>query len=1005
MCARIAATCEVALYFPRGHYWLSRTLSLSTATLDSPDGNIPLVTGDSWGGATLCGCTGCGDPSSSGFTGTCNPASTILLGSPNKGKPQGPGCCTDVKHLTVVGNTTAVHIMNYPSVNFVEVHLVSNMFVAGAAPLVITNGFEYYFTQCRFSAQGFAVSSVHPSLPHHPAVLMQGADASSYDGSYAHDPWVYMVRFQLCEFNKGGVVYEQSAPGPLRSVGVVSFTFSTCWSESSSMPLLSFTTTAAVDTFRVEGVTITDYSNWDEDEGPRAPLIRFNASNSNHSLDGVTISGSAAGMCSLAYDIPCVAHPAIEMVHGTLVGASISNGHWYDATGVVDSAGQAVGTYSSHSMGGTTFVGDAARLSHQRRQRGGGATLSAKSAHTLLFGLSGESNARMAIDADGTQLFGNGEEQPFDSLLSRPRVVSTTWNFSIGGSDKGSSVATKLAVLGAEPRDICTASHSGIGEASILLSAQVSETGVVKAFAVAVGGGDTVQVNGTLTVVARRATMLHKTDDPVSATPSGDERHCTWTPRTVDCPHVPGLKAPLVDVFYPGLNPKMHAAKLEGLYRGPSLLWVPPPSSAEGSHAGTLLAGAGAKTAVGDGAADNANQTLVLRRSTDLGYTWGPLIFPYKKWEYDRMWTSPQMTFDRTTGTVLLMFANCSTVLSYCTSVLQMRSSDSGATWTPPNEVQSVDTRTPQYPPRNPPGYPPNHPPVSPFFGPTSGTGIQLRPGHPHPNRLIFAMNPGNYGGDELLLSDNQGMSYNKSFALNKANQSELQLVQLGNGSVLAVMRSRGADLGGDCSVGIHNTTLRTLLCESQHKSVAVSTDGGLSFGPIRYHKDLVGPTCQGSVLYVGGSTVLYAGPRKSGILPYEYQPGKWTPFWEERTQMTVLASDDNGDNFNRSLLVYPGSGNMYSSLQLLPTGEVVLLFERYTSNTSLVRFNVSDLRPSPSQKQPLKADENARRSKSDDADTAGVRSPKQKICSAVDRNLEMADVRWQSSAVIFRCC
>eukprot|EP01045_Picozoa_sp_COSAG04_P017152 COSAG04_NODE_1496_length_6528_cov_6.474568_1_plen_83_part_10 len=83
-----------------------------------------------------------------------------------------------------------------------------------------------------------------------------------------------------------------------------------------------------------------------------------------------------------------------------------------------------------------------------------------------------------------------------------------------------------------------------------------------------------------------------------------------------------------------------------------------------------------------------------------------------------------------------------------------------------------------------------------------------------------------------------------------------------------------------------------------------MSTDSGLSFGPIRYHKDLIGPTCQGSVLYVGGSTVLYAGPRKSGILPYEYQPGKWTPFWEERTQMTVLASDDNGDNFNRSLLV-----------------------------------------------------------------------------------------------------
>ena len=38
----------------------------------------------------------------------------------------------------------------------------------------------------------------------------------------------------------------------------------------------------------------------------------------------------------------------------------------------------------------------------------------------------------------------------------------------------------------------------------------------------------------------------------------------------------------------------------------------------------------------------------------------------------------------------------------------------------------------------------------------------------------------------------------------------------------------------------------------------------------------------------------------------------------------------------------------MYSSMQLLPTGEVALLFERDGGNTSLVRFNASDLQPPP---------------------------------------------------------
>jgi hypothetical protein len=42
-----------------------------------------------------------------------------------------------------------------------------------------------------------------------------------------------------------------------------------------------------------------------------------------------------------------------------------------------------------------------------------------------------------------------------------------------------------------------------------------------------------------------------------------------------------------------------------------------------------------------------------------------------------------------------------------------------------------------------------------------------------------------------------------------------------------------------------------------------VSDDGGATFGPIREHEDLLTPVCQGSVLFVQGSTVLYAGPRQ----------------------------------------------------------------------------------------------------------------------------------------------
>ena len=48
------------------------------------------------------------------------------------------------------------------------------------------------------------------------------------------------------------------------------------------------------------------------------------------------------------------------------------------------------------------------------------------------------------------------------------------------------------------------------------------------------------------------------------------------------------------------------------------------------------------------------------------------------------------------------------------------------------------------------------------------------------------------YTGDQVLLSDNHGKSFNVSYALNKSELNELQLVQVGNGSVMAVIRNNG---------------------------------------------------------------------------------------------------------------------------------------------------------------------------------------------------------------------
>ena len=202
-CAQIAANCSIALYFPPGKYWLGRTLALSTATLHSRDGAIAL-TGDSWGRAELCGCSGCND------RGTCSAGPVLQFGQRNGG-----GCCSSVRHLDVLGLHSAVHVLNHPGVRMSQAALSSMNAAVDEAPLVITNGFEYYFQDCTFTGAGRG--------PDHPAVVLRGANASSYNGTYARTPYVYMVSFDRSEFVMGGVLYEQTAQ--LDNVGAVFFSF------------------------------------------------------------------------------------------------------------------------------------------------------------------------------------------------------------------------------------------------------------------------------------------------------------------------------------------------------------------------------------------------------------------------------------------------------------------------------------------------------------------------------------------------------------------------------------------------------------------------------------------------------------------------------------------------------------------------------------------------------------------------------------------------------------
>ena len=188
-----------------------------------------------------------------------------------------------------------------------------------------------------------------------------------------------------------------------------------------------------------------------------------------------------------------------------MAAANFVNGHWYGASDAVDPEGKVTGTYSSHSPGGFAFVGEARALQDVRAgdrnsEQGG------HSAHTLLFGLSGESTARAAIDADGTMSFGD-HDRGFDSEFGRPRVVQSPWAFNLTAEPDGKTASLMLPEKEAQLGDVCAASHEGIGEADVMLSAQVTKEGKIKVLALNVGG-EAVAVAGTLRVVITRAQAL-----------------------------------------------------------------------------------------------------------------------------------------------------------------------------------------------------------------------------------------------------------------------------------------------------------------------------------------------------------------------------------------------------------------------------------------------------------------------------------------------------------------
>lgn len=308
-------------------------------------------------------------------------------------------------------------------------------------------------------------------------------------------------------------------------------------------------------------------------------------------------------------------------------------------------------------------------------------------------------------------------------------------------------------------------------------------------------------------------------------------------------------------------------------YRIPSVIVTPK---------GTVLAFCEGRKA---GRGDAGNIDLLLKRSTDGGQTWGKAQVVWD--DGDHTCGNPCPVVDAKTGTVWLLLTHnhgkdteakiVAGTGQGSRTVWVARSTDDGATWAAPVEI-TKQVKKPEWT----------------WYATGPGVGIQLRGG-----RLLIPCDSKSDGGkvreSHVIFSDDGGRSW-KIGGVVGPDCNECQAVELADGSVMLNMRSfRGTN----------------------HRLVAISTDGGETFSKPAEDPALVEPVCQASILRLPGKGggILFSNPAST-----------------RREKMTVRLSTDEGRTWPHAKILHEGPA-AYSCLTVLPDGTIGCLYERGTKN------------------------------------------------------------------------
>lgn len=326
---------------------------------------------------------------------------------------------------------------------------------------------------------------------------------------------------------------------------------------------------------------------------------------------------------------------------------------------------------------------------------------------------------------------------------------------------------------------------------------------------------------------------------------------------------------------------------------------------------GTLLAFCEGRSSTSDG----GNIDLVLKRSTDHGVTWGPLILVQDEGGTAPITIgNPAPVVDRGTGHIHLLFCREND------TVFHTVSTDNGLTWAARREITSS---VKQY--------------AWGWYATGPVHGIQLKHGA-QAGRLVVPANHriGADGSDagafgaQILYSDDHGATWRMDAVFEAANgaaPNETTLEELAPASP-----------GGGSRVYINS---RDYGSDAGNRSEAWSADGGATYSvPYDGNPFFVTPVCQGSLLRYSSTA---DGDDKSRLLFSSPNSGS-------RNNGAIWISNDEAGTWSQPKSIFPGAF-AYSDMVRTADNHLGLIFESGTI-TGFIRANEAwlDAPPPPAE-------------------------------------------------------